>query len=291
MRLSAAGGAASELTRIDSKRQETYHALPFFLPDGRHFLYERLSEIADKSALYIGSLDAKSEEQGSRPLITTGFGASFVPGAGSGAGHLLFMRERTLVAQPFDDSRLELAGDAVPVAENIGALYIIPLFSVSTNGTLIYRAGFGSQNRQLTWYDRKGNALRRTGEAGFYNSVSLSPDERRAVVMQPDPQGSNLWLLDFANENLMPFTFGQGESSAPVWSWDGSQIIFRRSRAGTTHLYRKLAVKTSFPTAGQVTNAICFIPRRIQKRRPIYGYFPWKAIASRRHFYARHLMN
>jgi serine/threonine protein kinase len=241
MRLSASGGTASELTSIDSTRMETYHALPCFLPDGRHFLYERLSEETDKSAVYIGSLDAKPEEQESRTLIKTKFGASFVPGTGSSAGYLLFMRERTLMAQPFDDNWLAPGGDAVPVAENISVIYIEPRFSVSATGILIYQTGFGSQNRQMIWYDSKGNVLRRTGKAGYYTSVSLSPDDSRAVITQTDSQGTNLWLFDFVHENLVPFTFGQGESIAPVWSWDGSQIIFRWSRAGTTYLYRKLA--------------------------------------------------
>ncbi len=241
MRLSAGGGTASELTSLDSTRQETAHANPCFLPDGHHFLYVRLSEITDKSAVYIGSLDAKPEEQESQPLITTEFGANFVPGVVSRAGYLLFRRERTLMAQPFDDSRLKLTGEAVNVAENLSGSYILPFFSASTNGILVYRTGFGSQNCQLTWYDSKGNVLRRTGEAGYYTSVSLSPDDKRAVVTQPDSQGTNLWLFDCANENLTAFTFGQGESLFPVWSWDGSQIIFRRMHAGATHLYRKPA--------------------------------------------------
>src|SRR6476646_1569338 len=70
-RVSGAGGPLTEVTRIDHSRQEVFHGGPDFLPDGRHFLYRSFGPDQDHTGIYIGSLDAKPEQQNSKPLVTT----------------------------------------------------------------------------------------------------------------------------------------------------------------------------------------------------------------------------
>jgi eukaryotic-like serine/threonine-protein kinase len=145
-RVSAAGGTASPLTVLDSSRHEARHLLPSFLPDGRHFVYTRVSK---ESGIYVGSLDAKPEEQSSKPLLESQFGAVYAPTPRSVVGHLLFLRDGTMMAQPFDPGRLELTGDAVSVVAHVGSFANFGEFTVSDNGVLVYDAS-DAPNFQLT---------------------------------------------------------------------------------------------------------------------------------------------
>ncbi|HEV2446472.1 MAG TPA: protein kinase, partial [Candidatus Sulfopaludibacter sp.] len=119
MRVAAAGGSASALTSAESSRGEAGHIHPFFLPDGKHFLY--LISHGENSGVYVGSVDAKPEAQNRKRLIATRFSAAYAPSSDPARGQLLFLREGTLMAQAFDARRLELAGDAVPMVEGVGS--------------------------------------------------------------------------------------------------------------------------------------------------------------------------
>ena len=105
MRVSEAGGAASPLTTLDSARQEQVHAIPAFLPDGRHFVYLRFSTAVEKSGIYLGSLDAKPEQQDSSRLVATDSTAAYAPSSDPALGQLVFAREGSLMAQAFDARR------------------------------------------------------------------------------------------------------------------------------------------------------------------------------------------
>jgi eukaryotic-like serine/threonine-protein kinase len=242
MRVSATGGVAP-LTTLDSSRRETYHVMPTFLPDGNHFLYKRNSSIPENTGIYVGSLNKKPEEQDSKIVLATSTGVAYVPSSGSNLGHLIFMREGTLWSQPFDERSLKLAGESVLVAEHVGSFIDVGHFSVSKNGVLVYRIGGHSmQNRQLTWFDRSGK-FNKVGEPTNYKGFVLSPDGNRVVVKRSEARGQNLWLFDFTNENLTRFTYGESDTTSPVWSADGEHIIYRSFRNGKYRLYQKPASK------------------------------------------------
>src|ERR1051326_8288133 len=99
-------------------------------------------------------------------------------------GYLLYSRQRTLMAQQFDLRRLELAGEATAVAENIRTNDAITrwAFSASDNGVLIFRSGEANRmTTRLTWFDRAGNSTQALGEPGFYNHPQLSHDATRVA--------------------------------------------------------------------------------------------------------------
>lgn len=148
------------------------------------------------------------------------------------------------MSQPFDARRLALAGEAVPLAEqvrsgNTGNGY----FSVSTSGVLSYGTGGGGLVSQFTWFDREGKLLNTAGELGNYNMLALSPDGKQAASQRNGGEGSNadIWTFEFARGISTRFTFDPGEERSPVWSPDGSHIAFASNRGGQFNLYQKVA--------------------------------------------------
>ncbi len=244
MKVSMNGGPASPLTTVDASRGEVWHFLPSFLPDARHFIYTRISSNPANSGLYAGSLDVEPGKQDLKRLLATNFGAEYVPSSSDpNTGQLLFLtNDGTLMAQPFDARRLKLAGEAVPLAEQVGRYDNLAYFSASANGVLVYYAGGASASTQLTWYGRNGKVLGTDGEPAAYGDPALSPDGTKAVVDRSDSQGnSSLWLFDFSRGTSARFTFGSRDGY-PVWSPDGKHVIFISSGSnGSRGLYWKPA--------------------------------------------------
>jgi eukaryotic-like serine/threonine-protein kinase len=240
MRVSADGGTPTPLTTFSLARGETGHLFPSFLPDGRHFLYGRFSLESANVGFFVGSLDAKPEEQSTKPLaskIESNYMAT-----GDGSGDVLFIRDGSLVEQPLDMRRLELTGEPVTVAEHVGTFGGYGFFSASDNGVLVYRAGTREQSLQLTWFDRQGRALATAGEPRSFLSAALSPDAARVAFSDIGTtrgvvSGNGLWLLDVSRGTSTRFTFGVGVASA-VWSPDGDRIVFASRGTG---LYEKPA--------------------------------------------------
>jgi serine/threonine protein kinase/Tol biopolymer transport system component len=243
MQVSAAGGVSSPLTTIDLSRKEIVHVLPSFLPDGRHFLYQRASSSPENSGTYVGAINTKPEEQDSRRLLATASAPVYVPSSDSDPEQVLFVRQGTLMAQPFDSHRLEPLGEAVPIAMHVGSYLDYGFFSASTNGVLAYRSDAG-QNYQITWLDQQGKALATVAEPGRYNSIALSPDGRRVAVSRTNPENmpnSDVWLLDAGRNTSTRLTYARVRDSFPIWSADGSSVIFNSIREGAGNLYLKLA--------------------------------------------------
>ena len=216
-------------TAADPLRREEFHLLPSFLPDGRHFIYLRVMPGApDNGGAYIGSLDARPDAQSTDRLMPYATGLTFAPDGNSGRGHLLFLREGTLIAQPFDAVRLALAGEAAPVAARVGSFRDGGFFSASNNGVLVYRVA--NTDTLVSWFDRQGVATRKLSEPGGFQDAALSPDGARVVVSRLDPLDaakSDLWLLDASGEgSATRLTLGDGAAEFPVWSADGSRVYF-----------------------------------------------------------------
>ena len=243
-RVPAMGGKAAPLTTLDASRHERQHELPSFLPDGKHFLYLRVSRNPDESGVYVGSLDDAPDRQSKKRLLATGLGATYVPSSDGHAGSLLFLRESTLVAQPFDPARLELSGSPSPIAEQVGSVYESGYFSASPRA-LVYRTAPAASESQFTWFDSQGKAGEKVGDPGTIGAIfRLSPDGTRLAYVKARPgiEEADLWLLDLARGTSTRFTFGnQVASRYPIWSPDGAEIVFASNRDSAYNLYRKPA--------------------------------------------------
>ena len=236
-RIPATGGSSAPVTMLDKSRNETFHAWPCFLPDGRHFLYVARSAQREKSGIYVGSLDSKE----TRMLLNVESSMAYAQ-----PGFLLFVRERTLMAQPFDADKLQLSGEAVPAAEQVGLNVgnARAQFSISETGVLVYRGFVSGGNTQLTWFDRAGKQLATVWDgATTIAGVRLSPDGKRVVLQRFDKEkGTNdIWLVDLARGIPSRLTFDPASDILPIWSPDGSRVLFSSQREGVTNLYQKLS--------------------------------------------------
>jgi Tol biopolymer transport system component len=223
------------VTVLDESRQETAHYWPHFLPDGKHFLYLALSSNQENNAIFVGSLDSPERKR----LLNAASNIVYVP-----PGYLLFNREGTLMVQPFDAERLELTGEEVPIAEDVqfNAVNMRAAFAASANGLLAYRMEAGAASGQLVWFDRSGKQTGLLGDPHAYGGdVELSPDGKRAAVSIVDQvrRTADLWLYDVGRGLKTPFTFDPGQERNPIWSPDGSRIVFSSTRKGRGDLYQK----------------------------------------------------
>jgi Tol biopolymer transport system component len=188
------------------------------------------------------------EQQDSKLLVATPNSAVYTPApdpreATRGLGFLLFLREQTLMAQPFDAKALVLKGEPVPIADQVGSTnYGFGRFSASLNGGLAFATGGAASNpTQLTWFDRQGKNLGVIGQPGRYGALAIAPDGLRVAAEKYDGTGSDLWLIDSAPGGKNDrFTFDPGRETSPVWSPDGTQIIFASNTGGgVLNLFKK----------------------------------------------------
>lgn len=164
--------------------------------------------------------------------------AIFVP------DYLLFMRDQTLMAQPFNVRRLETTGVPVPIAEHVvihGGINR-PMFSASDNGVLIYQMGSSNGGWNLSWYTRDGRPAGTLGELDSYFDPSLSPDGKRLAVALFSAQGtSDIWIFDLLRKTKTRLTFGASVQRHPVWSVDGKSVFYTSNVKGQSHIYAKAA--------------------------------------------------
>ncbi len=234
-RVSAAGGVPQIVVKGEAGSTVGF---PSLLPDGKHFVYFDLADRTHEGRLMVASLDPREKP---RKLLESDSAAQYAP-----TGHLLYVKEGSLVARPFDPSALKVSGEAVPVAEQMKAAGNgFADFSVSENGILVYRGGAGDQYR-LVWVDRSGKEISEIDRPGSYRVARLSRDDSRLAVAIWDTRArsTSLWIRDLARGVTSRFTFDSANDVVPVWSPDGSRIVFSSDRKGPMSLFEKASTGT-----------------------------------------------
>ena len=221
-RVSESGGASTPVTTLDASRSEIAHLWPQFLPDGKHFLFSAFGTGAGAGGVYVASLDSKE-----RKLIlnSTSNAVYVLP------GYLLFTRQGTLMAQPFDPARLQLTGEPVPIAQGVQTLPTSgrAAFTASDNGALAYRSETAAAALTLAWVSRNGTEQRVPAPAHNYVFPRLSPDGQR-VAAGIEEGDSQIWIYDLSRDALTRLTFQGTGNVDPVWTPDGKRIVFKGNR-------------------------------------------------------------
>jgi eukaryotic-like serine/threonine-protein kinase len=211
------GGQPVAVTKVQKPGGFAGGRWPYFLPDGRHFLYVGVEGDNPRGKVYAAALDSPDPKL----IVEENSGAAYAN------GYLFFSKDGNLVAQPFDPDHLTLSGNPVPVAPRVEYYEGKSLgnFSVSENGVLVYRSAYSSPTR-LMWLDRAGKQLANLGDAGYYRSGRLSPNGRMVVLARDDGDISkmDLWLLEVQRGTLSRLTFRPALGYSGVWSPDGNRL-------------------------------------------------------------------
>ncbi len=219
MRVPAAGGAAKPLSQPDPKMHTT-HRWPSFLPDGVHYVYlaaDHGNPRSEAAGTYVSSLDGGEPKR----LMTSYGSAQAVP------GWLLTVRDESLMAVPLDEDRLAVSGSPVRVAAGVNFDYGTwrGVFSASSNARLVFQAEREGGRGQIEWFDVGGKRMNPIGERSESYALRISPDGRRASVLEGDPN-NDIWIYDLERGVRTRLTTDALAVMSPVWSADGSELLY-----------------------------------------------------------------
>lgn len=262
-RVLAAGGQPTAISKLDASHNESAHLMPVFLPDNRHFLYLAAAAQPADSAVYVGDMEGKDKP---RKLFASASKALY-----AAPGYVLFNKEGTIFAQPFNLKTTSLEGEPVRVAEGVqfmtsgtqGGVTTANLdqtasYAVSQNGILTYRIGNNTggpapstanavADRSLIWFDRAGGRNGQVGGPGAYAGVDLTANGKKvAVHVHETNGGGDSWFFDSDQGRMQRLTFDSTQNnSSPVWSPDGTRFAYASRRGNKWGIYVKLGDGTA----------------------------------------------
>src|SRR3954471_14377058 len=236
--VSEAGGPVSEATHYSKEKKEDSHRFPFFLPDGRHFIFYISSSLAPSGSregdpvagLYVSDLKTKNFTY----LLHTESNAQYAN------GYLFYLQQHNLMAQPFDASSVHFSGAPAPVAQQVqyNADRWLGSFSVSARGTLVYMGGTEA-TRQLQWFSRDGKSLEMVGAPGMLGQPALfAAGKKLAVSLLPaSAPNRDIWIYDLARNSASRLTFNDAADNLPLWTRDGTRIAYTNERTSYGDIY------------------------------------------------------
>jgi Tol biopolymer transport system component len=233
-RIPAAGGTPSRA--IGSEKASASIGSPrwpAFLPDGRHFIFYQFKPdtLGGGGSIFLGSVGS----QQSTMLVDSDYRAQYA------SGQLLFVHGGNLMAQTFDEKKLKVTGNMLPIAEQVrGEGRGAAGFSVSGEGKLIFAGGHAA-SLDLAWYDRsgkKGDVI----DSGTFQDAHISPDGKKIAAARADASGHlEIFTYDLVRGTKSQFSFSQSRDDDPIWSPDGNTIVFDSARNGKIDLYTRPA--------------------------------------------------
>jgi Tol biopolymer transport system component/tRNA A-37 threonylcarbamoyl transferase component Bud32 len=241
-RISAEGGASETITTVE--KPETGHYWPVLLPDGKRYLYLSWTSESDKRAIVAGTLGSNEKTR----LLAADSNPQYAP------GYLVFRRDATVLAQPFDAQQLALSGGPAQIAGDVGFNLTNGrgFYSVSQSGTLIYFQGASGAATgragvqvgwQYGWHDRAGKLIADFGDPGPYGELDVSPDEQLIAITRQEigSPGSDIWVIDWKRKVNTKVTLDPSDDMNPVWAPDNRRVAFVTFRRGNADIYVKNA--------------------------------------------------
>jgi len=231
--IASSGGIINVLTVLDESRSEKDHNSPCFLPDGKHILYFAASFTVENKAtdgIYLGALDSDLRKF----LISSGGDFTFAN------GYIIYRREGSLIAQAFDEDKLELRDNPFPICDDArNDPNVRTLFTASNDGLLLYETANAQSASQLVITDRAGVPIRSFDFITNYSYPALSHDGKKIAVDIKSAGNSDIWIYDTERNLKTRFTFDQTPDLCPVWTRDDKAIAFTSNRKGVYDIYIK----------------------------------------------------
>ena len=235
-RVSSSGGTPVEITKLDAAHGETSHRWPYFLPDGRHFFYLAANFAGggtEVASVHLGALDSSE----TKLLFHARSNAAYT------SGYVLYIRDRMLMAQAFDEKRLEIQGQPFPITGQVqyDELTWRGVFACSPNGILTYQGANTGANSRMIMFNRAGKEIKTVGTPTDLNSHRISPDGRRLALVVLDSSVANykLWVYDLFREKEIRLTFGPNREFSPIWAPDGKSLVFASNQKGPYDIFEK----------------------------------------------------
>ncbi len=234
MRVADVGGEPVAVTNLKDDKGFDSHRHPWFLPDGRRFLYLARAGTGNQTEIRLASLDGDSTQV----IMTNQTHAEFVD------GYLFYVRNNVLVAHAFDPDILDFTADPVPVASNVisidGASRAV--FSLSQNDRMVFMRGKAlDQTANLLWMDPAGQVTEEIPESDNFLSTVLSDDNRFIALSVVDARGAyrDIWVYEVERGFRKRFTMHEADEGDPLWTPDGRYIYYVADPDGDYKVYRK----------------------------------------------------
>jgi Tol biopolymer transport system component len=232
--VSDGGGTPVEITKADSGGQGYTDRNPYFLPDGKHFLFVRRAK--DSGSVFAGSLDSSLAKDGDvKQILPNGSNVAYSD------GYLFYVKEGALTAQEFDPFSLAFKGKPVSVASNVE---FAPArnegnFSVSRN-VLLYRHT-SVVNRELVWLDLSGKEVDHWGEPAPYLGGKFFAATQTALLSRSTSGGNgySVWISDVARKTVNRLTQDSDRNATGVLSPDGKDVWISTTTGYVTSLTSK----------------------------------------------------
>jgi serine/threonine protein kinase len=231
------GGDSRPVTVVNEEVHNS-HRHPRTLPDGRRFLFFARGAVAEDSAVMLGDLDGGEP----RLIMRSDSQAEYVD------GHLIYVREGSMMARPVDLNSFQFTGPARPIAEDVIADpgSALAQFSATERGLLVYHSGIEEAAMPILLQSRSGEVVKQVGDAARYQHPRVSQDGYFLAVSRSESAADepDIWLGDLTNDLWSRFTLSPSEDIYAVWEPHGDGVIFASNRSGPHDLYRKAITGT-----------------------------------------------
>ncbi len=276
--VSAEGGLVSAATVLDTSSGDKYHAWPWFLPDGDHFLFIANSrDSAGKPATIVKVGSVKTKENKTVYRLKREGRVEYCK-----EGYILFEQDNNLMALPLDAGKLQVTGEPRPIAQQVSFDQNAPVFCTSNDGTLLYESKKAAGASELIWVDRDGKELGKIGQPKPYRDIDLSPDGSKLAYAQQDEKAGfdDIWVYDIARNIPTRLTFNPSNEDVPIWSPDGKFIYYSQSNGSTWSPFKKgvdgLSDPVAIHTGDSVSSGATAITPDGKKLIVVVLSSPWK---------------